>query len=77
MVSKRDLMARIEKLEERNKDLAKTYEIVLKSCISLNKKVLKLMEKENKVSDEATKIKEWLSDDRVLDLVQHLNEAKK
>jgi hypothetical protein len=83
MVSSKKLLKRIEEQDaiikqqgETIKQLANSYSIVLKSCISLNKKVLKLIKKDGSNEDKEL-IKNWLEDERIQKVQDYLNEAKK
>lgn len=63
MVTKKELIARIEKLEEEK-------ELLFNAIKALNKKVNKHIKGEQADNQESNKIDDWLTDDRV-DEIQH------
>ncbi len=63
MVTKKELIARIEKLEEEKK-------LLFNAIKALNTKVNKHIKGEQSDNQESDKINDWLTDDRV-DEIQH------
>jgi uncharacterized coiled-coil protein SlyX len=76
MVTKKQLLAKIETLETRVKKAEKRCEKAEKTCEELNETINKLLKKSDKPT-EKSKIQMWLEDDRVNDLQNYLNKVTK
>lgn len=74
MVTRKELLKRIEHLEKENIELKKK---VFKSLLALNKKITTHIKGEVSSKPEEDKVQDWLTDDRVDGIQDFLNKGVK
>ena len=77
MVSKKQLLARINDLENENKNLSSLYDRILKSLSAINKKINAHIKDEKGNEEEKDRISEWLNDSRVDEIQEFINKGVK
>lgn len=74
MVTKKQLLKRIEELEKDNKEIKEKF---FNSLKALNKKVNGIKKAEKEEKEEIDKINDWLSDARVDEVQPYINKGVK